>query len=565
MTTVFTPIDEWNQIPWRKLEKQVFKLQTRIYRASQRGDVRTVRRLQRLLMKSWSAKCLAVRRITQDNQGKKTAGVDGVKSLNPSQRLKLIAQLKLEGRAQPVRRILIPKPGQPDEFRPLGIPTIYDRACQALVKSALEPEWEAKFESHSYGFRPGRSCHDAIGQIFLAIRLKPKYVLDADIAQCFDQINQETLLAKLNTSPTLRRQIRAWLKSGVMQGNQLFPTDKGTPQGGAASPLLANVALHGMEHHLKAAFPQKRGAPVLIRYCDDFVILHEDLAVIEHCQQLISDWLKDRGLELKPSKTSITHTLVPHQGKVGFDFLGFHVQQYPVGKHSTGKRSNGQPLGFKTIITPSHSALKRHTVATGKTIHTHKGVAQIGLITRLRPIIIGWCNYYCHVVCKRAFQKLDHILFQQLRAWGKHRHSNQSKRWRRRRYWRFVGGTRWRFAVNHNGQEITLPLHGETPCRSHVKVQSHRSPFDGDWCYWSQRLGKFPGVSRTEAILLKRQQGMCSHCNLFFSDGDVWEIDHIVPRSHGGTHHLQNKQLLHRHCHDEKTFRDGQRTSLDGV
>jgi RNA-directed DNA polymerase len=199
---------EWNQVNWRKLERKVFKLQKRIYRASKRGEVKVVRRLQKTLMNSWSAKCLSVRRVTQDNQGKKTAGVDGVKSLTPEQRLNLVNQLKLGSKVTPTRRVWIPKPGK-DEKRPLGIPTMYDRALQALVKMALEPEWEARFEPNSYGFRAGRSCHDAIEAIFTAIHQKAKYALDADIAACFDCINHEALLKKLNTFPTMSRQIRA--------------------------------------------------------------------------------------------------------------------------------------------------------------------------------------------------------------------------------------------------------------------------------------------------------------------------------------------------------------------
>jgi RNA-directed DNA polymerase len=208
---------EWRLIPWRKLERRVFKLQTRIFRASARGDVKAVRRLQKTLMRSWSAKCLAVQRVTQDNQGKQTAGVDGIKSLTPQQRLELVKHLRLSKRANPTRRVWIPKPGSSTEKRPLGIPTIADRALQALVKAALEPEWEAKFEPNSYGFRPGRSAHDAIEAIFNAISLKAKYVLEADISKCFDQINQSELLAKLNTCPTLRHQIKAWLNCGVLE------------------------------------------------------------------------------------------------------------------------------------------------------------------------------------------------------------------------------------------------------------------------------------------------------------------------------------------------------------
>jgi len=231
MSTAKRPVYEWNDLPWKAIEKQVFKLQKRIYRASLRGDRKTVHRLQRLLMKSWSAKCLAVRKVTQDNQGKKTAGVDGLKSLTPPQRGQLVSNLTLAQRTLPTRRVWIPKPNSTEQ-RPLGIPTIRTRAEQTLTKLALEPEWEAHFEPNSYGFRPGRSCHDAIDAIFLAINRKTKYVLDADIEKCFDRINHTALLAKLHTFPTLRRAIKVWLQSGVIDGTTFFPTTEGVPQGG---------------------------------------------------------------------------------------------------------------------------------------------------------------------------------------------------------------------------------------------------------------------------------------------------------------------------------------------
>jgi RNA-directed DNA polymerase len=239
MNTV-QPMYEWNTIPWRKLERNVFKLQKRIYQASQRGDSQQVRRLQRLLLKSWSSKALAVRRVTQDNTGKKTAGVDGVKSLTPKQRMVLTQKLDLKGKVQPIRRVFIPKPNK-TEKRPLGIPTIQDRASQALVKMALEPQWEALFEPNSYGFRPARSCHDAIQALHDMLRHHDKYVLDADIAGCFDNINHETLIKKLDTSPLISRIVKSWLKAGIMDKNVFQINEKGTPQGGVISPLLANT------------------------------------------------------------------------------------------------------------------------------------------------------------------------------------------------------------------------------------------------------------------------------------------------------------------------------------
>lgn len=205
--TSFKTTVEWNAIPWQKLERKVFKLQKRIYKAELRGDVKAVKKLQKTLLHSWSAKCLAVHRVTQDNQGKKTAGVDGLKNLSPKARIILVKSLELGSKAAPTRRVWIPKPGNQEELRPLSIPTIFDRAMQTLVKLTLEPEWEARFEGNSFGFRPGRSAHDAIEAIFLTIRFKPKYLLDADIAKCFDRINHNALLLKLNTFPTIRRQI----------------------------------------------------------------------------------------------------------------------------------------------------------------------------------------------------------------------------------------------------------------------------------------------------------------------------------------------------------------------
>ena len=557
------PMKEWNAIPWRKLERRVFKLQKRIFRAKQRGDVKAVRRLQKTLMRSWSAKCLSVRRVTQDNQGKKTAGVDGVKSLSPYSRLSLVAQLKLSSKAAPTRRVWIPKPGR-KEKRPLGIPTMYERARMTLVKMALEPEWEAVFEPNSYGARPGRSCHDATQQIFAAIKQKAKYVLDADIAQCFDRIDHEALLKKLNTFPTLCRQIRAWLKAGVIEGKQWFKTSEGTPQGGTVSPLLANVALHGLEDRIKQAFPVRKvtiggkrkriATPDVIRYCDDFVILHEDLTVVQRCQSLVSEWLKDMGLALKPSKTRISHTLNRYEDNdPGFEFLGFTVRQFPVGKHQSGKL-NGKLLGFKTIITPSQSKQRVHYEQLASIIEAHKSAPQSALIRHLNPVIRGWAKYYSTVVSKEIFSRLDHLMYQKLKTWAKHRHPGKSWEWVSNKYWQTVGGDSWVFATRASRPKTEQLLkHRQTPIVRHVKVKSDVSPYNGNLIYWSSRRGKHPEAPKRVSTLLKKQKGKCAHCGLFFREEDLLEIDHIIPKSKGGLDEYKNLQLLHRHCHDVKT------------
>jgi RNA-directed DNA polymerase len=556
MDTVVRPMDEWKTLPWKRFERQVFKLQTRIYRASQRGDVKIVHRLQKLLMQSWAARCLAVRRVTQDNRGKKTAGVDGVKNLTPARRLTLARNLCLPRKAPPTRRVWIPKPGTP-ERRPLGIPTIADRAAQALVKLALEPEWEARFEPNSYGFRPGRSCHDAIEAIFNAVATKAKYVLDADIAKCFDRINQSALLQKLQTFPTLRRAVRAWLIAGVTDGPELYPTTEGTPQGGVLSPLLANIALHGLETAIWAAFPYRHHGrenwkPLVIRYADDFVVLHPDRSGVERAQQVATEWLRGMGLELKPSKTRISHTLLEQEGTVGFDFLGFHVRQYPVGKTHTARSTTGRPLGFKTLIKPSKTALQRHRDALTAELQRHRQAPQAALIEHLNLLIRGWTAYYSTVASKASFSKLDEVTYQKLRAWAKRRHPKKPMGWVVRRYWRLDLG-RWDFATKDG---VRLRKHDHTPIRRHVKVEGTKSPFDGDWAYWTTRLGRHPQVPTRVARLLKAQRGRCARCGLFFKDGEVPEVDHLVPRSQGGRDAYCNWQLLHGHCHDVKTAAD---------
>jgi RNA-directed DNA polymerase len=331
------PIEDWTHIPWRKLEKKVYRLQKRISQASLRGDEQAVHSLQRLLMKSEAARTLAVRRVTQDNQGKRTAGVDGVKSVAPAERLVMVKRLRDHQtiKPKPTRRVWIPKPGK-SEMRPLGIPTMLDRSHQYLAKLALEPQWEARFEANSYGFRPGRSAHDAIAAIFNIICKQPKYVLDADIANCFNNINHAALLEKLHTSPALRPTIKAWLKAGVLEDQVFAPTEAATPQGATISPLLANVAQHGMEQAVQAGYNFKgrdKPKPKLVRYADDLVVSFPTREGIEKAKAALEAWLADIGLEMKPSKTPIAQTLQALEGEPpGFDFLGFEVRQYPVGK-----------------------------------------------------------------------------------------------------------------------------------------------------------------------------------------------------------------------------------------
>lgn len=542
---------EWNTIPWRKLERNVFKLQKRIYQASSCGDVKKVRKLQRLLMKSWSARVLATRKVTQDNQGKKTAGIDGLASLSPKARLILVESLnKHRSKPAPTRRVYIPKPGT-DERRPLGIPTIFDRAKQAVVKLALESEWEARFEPNSYGFRPGRSVHDAIEAIFQQIRLRPKYVLDADIAKCFDRINHEALLKKLNSSPLITRQIKAWLKAGVIDGMKYFDTNEGTPQGGVISPLLANIALHGMENRINQAFPKSntwnkgkyQSQAALIRYADDFLILHENLSVIQKCQQIITEWLSELGLELKTTKTRISHTLETVNGETGFNFLGFNIRQYKVSKYNSGKRKSG----YKTLIKPSKSGVIRHAQKIREVIRSHKAAPQEALISKLNPIIRGWANYYSSSVARKYYETLDNLIHWKLWHWAKFRHPHKGEIWVKNKYFRTHGLKTWSFWKEDGS--CFLFKHSDVGIVRHTKVKGELSPYDGNWVYWSTRMGKHPEAPKQISELLKVQKGKCPYCGLYFKPDDLMEVHHLDKNRKNNR--KENLALLHRHCHDQ--------------
>ncbi len=488
-------------------------------------------------MKSEAARLLAVR-------------VDGVKSVRPKERLLLARHIHptywKHIKAQPVRRVWIPKPGK-SEKRPLGIPTVFERARQCLAKLALEPEWEARFEPNSYGFRPARSAHDAIGAIFNGIRFKAKYVLDADLKACFDNINQEALLNKLHTYTVMKQTIKGWLKAGVLENGVFAPTETGTPQGGTISPLLANIALHGMEEVVQSKRNRKRQEqPILVRYADDLVLLHSDLEKLKQAEQKLVDWLAEMGLHMNPKKTRITHTLTPYEGNVGFDFLGFVVRQFPVGKTHTGKNTYGKPLGFKTIIKPSKEAIKRHILTMNQRMKKMRSYPQWKVIKELNPMIWGWSNYYRTVVASDIYSTCDRHVWFQLQSWGRRRHPRKKRSWMDAKYWKQVDG-RDTFCTPMGAK---LRLHRDTAIQRHKKIRGTASPYDGNLLYWSQRLKTHPLMHTRRAKLLQRQQGKCRWCGLLFRDGDCMEVDHI-DRNHDNDV-LSNLMLIHLHCHDER-------------
>ena len=414
---------DWDAVDWRRVEDDVRRLRHRIFTATQAGDLTRVRNLQKLMLRSRANALCSVRRVTEINAGRKTAGVDGRVVLEAWEKAELATWLQHGApgwRPQPVKRVFIPKAN--GKQRGLGIPVVADRALQALTVGALEPEWEARFESRSYGFRPGRGCQDAMQAIFVTARgasCRRQWALDADLAAAFDRIDHSHLLDQLGTFPA-RGMIAAWLTAGVMDQGRFAPTERGSPQGGVISPVLMNVALHGMEQAAAVRYIRtganagtaRPGSPVVIRYADDLVALCHSRAQAEQVKARLAAWLAPRGLAFNEDKTRVVHL------DDGVDFLGFNVRRYR----------------GKLLIKPSKAAVKRiraRLTAEMKTLRGHN--AQMVLI-RLNPIIRGWSAYYRHAVSARVFNELDSHVWKLTYKWANFTHPHKGKRWITSRY-----------------------------------------------------------------------------------------------------------------------------------
>lgn len=561
----------WDNIAWGNSYSKVRRIQKRIYKASSQGDTKRMWFLQKLLLRSPHAKLIAVQTVTTLNKGKNTAGIDKYKATSGIEKLKLAKTLQINGKANLIKKVWIPKPGK-IEKRPLGIPTIHDRAKQALCKLVLEPEWEAKFEPNSYGFRPGRKAHDAMVAIFLNLHHDTdKFVFDADIKKCFEKINHEALLVKLGTFPLMEKQISAWLKAGIFDqyANKVKTSipSEGTPQGGIISPLLSNIALHGLENHLMdfvstRNFPKphpgaapgtkvKRAALGLIRYADDFLILHRNLEILNRVVVETKKWLLTVGLEISEEKSTIK------KASQSFKFLGFQVAYLRI----QGK--------YRIKITPAKENVKRIISKVRSVIQANKAVSSYQLIGKLRPIILGWGNYFQFCECKSTFSKVDNLIYQQIRAWVFRRAVRKGRIYMRLKY--FPIGNEYKFqsriykanwilvgkkaTKNSNKKPIEnfLPKISWIQSKKYVKVKGSVSVYDGNEIYWGLRTPRYSIFSTRIKNLLQKQKGKCTICKQGFKEGDILEVDHIIPKFKGGKDQYKNLQLLHRQCHVKKT------------
>jgi len=534
---------DWHSIDWKKAHSIVNRLQARIVQATMEGKRNKVKALQRILTHSFSGKALAVKRVTE-NQGKNTPGVDKVLWDTPEAKTMAVQELQSRGyTAQPLRRVYLPKPN--GKQRPLGIPTMKDRGMQALYLQAVDPVAETHADPNSYGFRKERSCADAIAQCYRVLFREdmPTWILEGDIKSCFDMISHNWLLTH---APIEHSILEKWLKAGYMEKSVLHATDDGTPQGGIISPVLANIALDGLEKLLREKYPTNgpgmnkgRKAKVhLVRYADDFVITGSSQELLEkEVKPLVTGFLQERGLELSQEKTKITHIAD------GFDFLGQNIRKY-----------NGLLL-----TRPSKKSVKAFLADIRETIKGHKQATAYGLIGLLTPKIRGWANYHRYGASSKTFSQVDWAINKALWQWAKRRHPKKSTHWIQKRYYRQIGNQHWRFfgtAQSKDGQTVERVLFqaASTPIVRYTKIKGACNPYDPAWePYLSERrVARAKAALRSHHLLSElweKQGGICPNCNQPLTETTGWHNHHIVHKAKGGSNGAENRVLVHPNCH----------------
>jgi RNA-directed DNA polymerase len=533
----------WHSIDWRKVWHTVRRLQARIVKATQEGRWGKVRSLVYLLTHSFSGRAAAILRVTT-NAGAATPGVDGESWDTPELKADAFRRLRRRGyQPQPLRRVYIPKSSDPSKLRPLGIPTLTDRAMQALYLLGLDPIGETTADANSYGFRSRRGCADALDHCHKILRNNHSatWVLEGDIKACFDRISHDWLLAH---TPMDRAILRQWLQAGFMEKDAFVATTEGTPQGGICSPALANRALDGLQGLLQQRFgatrrQRERHKVHLVRYADDFIITGISKELLrDEVQPLVAHFLKERGLELSHEKTSITHV------DDGFDFLGQNVRRY----------------GTKLLLKPSRKNVRAFLGKIDEVIQQQGGYLSAGeLIERLNPKIRGWATYHRHASSAHTFARVDDLIFRKLWRWARRRHRGKSARWVKTKYFTRPGDTRWRFrgtVRDHDGcLDTVLLYHARSlTIRRHVKIRGTANPYDPAWeLYFEERLATQMASSLTgrgtARYLWIAQGGRCLVCGRPLTLEDGWHVHHLLWRSHGGTDEIDNLVLLHPNCH----------------
>lgn len=543
----------WEAIDWQKALAYVKKLQVRIVKAQKEGHYSKVKSLQWLLTHSFYAKALAVKRVTS-NQGKRTSGVDHELWLTPQAKFNAISKLNRRGyHPQPLRRHYIPKKN--GKMRPLGIPTMTDRAMQTLYKFSLEPIAETYADPNSYGFKIGRSTHDAIEQCFTDLNKgkSPEWILEGDIKGCFDHISHEWLLENI---PMDTQILEKWLKCGYVETRKLFPTDEGAPQGGTISPTLMNMTLDGLERLLQERLPTRQKVNGrthfnklnFVRYADDFIITGESPEFLrDKVLPIVKEFLTERGLQLSEEKTVITHI------EDGFDFLGKNIRKY-----------NG-----KLLIKPSKTSVKSFLEKVRSIIKGNKSTKQETLIRKLNPVIRGWVNNQRYVVSSKVFSRVDYEIYKCLWQWAKRRHKKKSHKWIAQKYWHHIGSRQWTFSVPYENQSTEgeplyckLEYATDTKIIRFKKIVAEANPFDECWTdYFEEREGEklLNSTKGREKLLTiwRRQHRRCPVCGDLITSETGFKV-----HTPAGKNSL--KIMVHKECHEEihsliTTFEPGSR------
>jgi len=536
----------WKEIPWNNIQLEIYNLQHKIYCHAKNNQISLVRNCQRKLVNLEESKLLAVRFVSQDNRGKATAGVDGISTLGITERLNLARKLRFDGKASKIRRVFVPKSN--GKFRPLGIPTMEDRAKQMLMKFALEPEWEAKFETNSYGFSPGYSVADAKWCIARQLQGKPKYFLDADIEKCFDKIDHQYLIDKLDTISMFKYQIRSGVKAGIMDSTKKDSSeinDMGTPQGGVLSPLLMNIALHGMENYVTKEFGRNRIK--VVRYADDFVIFGQTLKDVQKAEKLVIEFLEPVGLNLSTEKTRIGHSMEKKpgtSGPIGLDFLSFHFYNIKCSRHRGVKSTKGVTQPFRLITRPSREAVVNHKKAISRILIEYKSAPLGRVIERLSSRVKGWTWYHSITQSTKTFSKMDYWIWHKLWTWAKRRYRGAENA--KLKCFSVKG---WNFGyINKEKTAIILDRHDQTKVRKFVKIKADVSRYDGNLIYFAKRLSLTNVRIKSLRNLIAKQKYLCSHCGLLLLPNDVIELHHILDENGNRTGGIR---FVHGHCHDD--------------